>query len=188
MAAVTAVMSLRTTLGAALSRDLALHRRFAVALPDNFSYYLTFPTILALHEGRNNRAILDRLEHSGFAYHSVHALYGRANLNDVLTEVATTASSWGCPLGIEVDVDVLRHAPASSLNAAGVTIEDAYRYVAQLASLSEARYLHIPEAAPALHPTGTEAGMRACGQLLTELVLAFVHGRSNRGSGRQSKR
>ena len=39
MAAVTAVMSLRTTLGAALSRDLALHRRFAVALPDNFSYY-----------------------------------------------------------------------------------------------------------------------------------------------------
>ena len=138
--------------------------------------------VLALHEGRNNRAILDRLEQSGFAYHSVHSLYSRADLNDVLSEVAITASSWGCPVGIEVDVDVLRHAPASSLNAAGVTIAEAYRYVAHLSSLSEARYLHIPEAAPALHPAGTEAGMRACGQLLTELVLAFVHGRANRAS------
>jgi len=43
--AVGAVMSLRTAVGAALSRNLALDCRFAVALADNFStmFRITFP-------------------------------------------------------------------------------------------------------------------------------------------------
>lgn len=143
---------------------------------DALGYYHVF----GLHEGRNSEAILAGLSEAGFDYHSIHRLYADADFAEAVTDVRSAAASWEALFGIEVDVDAIRLAPASATNAAGVTVAQAYHLVARLASLPDARYLHLPEAAPALHPAGEQAGMVVCGQILTELTLAYLHGRAQR--------
>jgi len=131
--------------------------------------------IVGLHEGKNNAESLKQLAEAEFTYRSVHDLY----VSDWHTELATTATlaeSWQLPLGIEIDVDALQGVPASAINFNGLSVAHGYSLVERLASLPRTRYLHLAEAAPSLHPAGREAGDMACAQLLSELVLAYLHG------------
>ncbi|MFC7158691.1 hypothetical protein [Pseudidiomarina halophila] len=70
--------------------------------------------------------------------------------------------------------------PASAINFNGLNIAQAYTFVAELAAVPKTRYLHLAEAAPSLHPAGREAGDTAIAQLLSELVLAYLHGYQRR--------
>ncbi|MGX5914863.1 formimidoylglutamase [Aliidiomarina sp. Khilg15.8] len=140
---------------------------------------LTHYHVMSLHEGKNSAASLRQFAEAGFGYHSIHRLYDMQFV-DAMQEVTAEADAWQVPLGIEVDVDAIQHAPASAMNYTGVTMPQAYRFVSDLAVLPEARYLHLAEAAPECHPSGIEAGMAACGQLLSELTLAFLFAREKR--------
>lgn len=131
--------------------------------------------VVGLHEGKNNADSLKQLADAEFTYRSVHELY----LSDWHTEIQATAAqaeAWNVPLGIEVDVDALQGVPASAINFNGLSVANGYSFVERLAQLPRTRYLHLAEAAPSLHPAGREAGDMACAQLLSELVLAYLHG------------
>ncbi|RUO32381.1 formimidoylglutamase [Aliidiomarina soli] len=136
--------------------------------------------VVSLHEGKNSATSLKQMADAGFSYHSIHRLYDMQFV-DALEEVSALAKSWDQPTGIEVDVDAIMQAPASALNYTGVSMAQGYRFVSRLASLPQVHYVHLAEAAPARHPAGQEAGLMASGQLLTELTLAYLFGREQRG-------
>ncbi|MEX1221726.1 MAG: arginase family protein [Idiomarina sp.] len=140
---------------------------------------LEYYHVVGLHEGKNNATSLKQMRDAGFRYHSIHRLYDML-FTDAMQDVTAKAASWLCPLGIEVDVDALSQVPASAFNYTGLTVAQGYRFVSQLAEVETARYVHLAEAAPALHPSGTAAGELQVGQLLSELALAYLHGRQRR--------
>lgn len=131
--------------------------------------------VVGLHEGKNNAESLKQLADAEFTYRSVHELYTHDWSNE-LSAIAAQAEAWHVPLGIEIDVDALQGVPASAINFNGLSVAHGYSLVETLASLPRTRYLHLAEAAPSLHPAGREAGDMACAQLLSELVLAYLHG------------
>lgn len=135
--------------------------------------------VMSLHEGKNSATSLKQLKEAGFSYHSIHRLYDMEFV-DALDEVSGLVKGWQAPLGLEVDVDAIMQAPASALNYTGVSMAQAYRFVSQLATYADTRYLHLAEAAPARHPAGESAGVMASGQLLSELTLAYLFGREKR--------
>lgn len=131
--------------------------------------------VVGLHEGKNNADSLKQFSDAEFTYRSVHELYV-SDWRAELQATAAQAEAWHVPLGIEVDVDALQGVPASAINFNGLSIAQGYSFVECLASLPRTRYVHLAEAAPSLHPAGREAGDMACAQLLSELVLAYLHG------------
>ncbi|MDN7124812.1 formimidoylglutamase [Pseudidiomarina terrestris] len=149
---------------------------FSYACTDGFlgNYH-----VVGLHEGKNNAESLRQLANAGFTYTSVHQLY-QANWTEELAALRAQAEAWCRPLGIEVDVDALQGVPASAINFNGLTVAQGYSFVAELAAVKQTRYLHLAEAAPSLHPAGREAGDTAIAQLLSELVLAYLHGHQRR--------
>ncbi|WP_113907573.1 formimidoylglutamase [Aliidiomarina celeris] len=140
---------------------------------------LAYYHVVSLHEGKNSASSLRNLADAGFRYHSAHHLYDM-EFTDAMRDVAAKAASWQVPLGVEVDIDAIQFAPASAYNVMGVAPAQAFRFVSELAVLPEARYLHLAEAAPACHPAGVEAGTQHAGQLLSELVIAWLRGRAKR--------
>ncbi|WP_194757446.1 formimidoylglutamase [Aliidiomarina indica] len=129
--------------------------------------------VVSLHEAKNSRATLDQLSAAGASYVSMHQLQ-QSRMDKVMAEVARQACDWQLPFGIELDVDAITGAPASAFNYTGVSFAQAQTFVQRLAAYSTARYLHLAEAAPACHPAGLEAGNKACGQLLSELVFTYL--------------
>lgn len=137
--------------------------------------------IMSLHEGKNTADSMRDLNLAGFNYHNIHELYDLWFV-EALQEVCHTAKEWQAPLGIEVDLDAITQAPASAYNLTGVTMGQSYRFVAELAALASVRYLHLAEGAPACDPAGHAAGMRHAGQLLSELAVGYLRGRTHRTS------
>ncbi|MGM7448352.1 arginase family enzyme [Idiomarina loihiensis] len=140
---------------------------------------LEFYHIVGLHQGKNSASSLRQLQDAGMRYHTLHRLYERPFV-EVMDEVVAKAVSWQRPLGIEVDVDALNAVPASAVNYVGLSLGQGFQYVKRLAEVNEARYLHLAEAAPSLCSTGFDEGMKICGQLLSELTTAYLHGRERR--------
>lgn len=146
---------------------------------NGFSYaqhhgYLAHYHVHGLHPFKNNQDSLQRLHAAQFSYTSIHDIYLADSTAALLQQDQVLAQSWHTPFGIEVDVDAIQAVPASAYNANGVSLPYAFQWVAGLAELQQVRYLHLAEAAPALHPAGLAAGKSACGQVLSELILAFL--------------
>ncbi|KPD24064.1 formimidoylglutamase [Idiomarina zobellii] len=140
---------------------------------------LEYYHVVGLHQGKNSAESLRQLQHAGMRYHTLHRLYERP-FYEVMDEVVAKADSWQRPLGIEVDVDALNAVPASAVNYAGLSLAQGFQYVKRLSEVNETRYLHLAEAAPSLCSAGFEEGMKICGQLLSELTTAYLHGRERR--------
>lgn len=136
--------------------------------------YLKHYHVHGLHPLKNNQASLAALHTAGFSYSSVHDLYLTATPSRLIEADVALAHSWNCPIGIEVDVDAIQGMPASAYNANGISTAHAFQWVHQLAELPTAEYLHLAEAAPSLHPAGFAAGEMVVGQVLSELMLAFL--------------
>lgn len=135
--------------------------------------------IVGLHEGKNTAASLKQLADANFRYHSTSHLRDMY-FTEAMQDVAARAAAWQRPLGIEVDIDAIQGVPASAINYAGCQVVQADYYVRTLAELPTTRYLHLAEAAPSLHPSGVAEGNRQVGQVLTELTLAYLTGRTRR--------
>lgn len=129
--------------------------------------------VMGLHLAKNNAASLQALTAAGFSYSSIQAIYQQGWQPLWSAQLAQQAQGQ-LPLGIEVDIDAIQGAPASAINYLGVSAAQACQFVAQLAQLPHAAYLHLAEAAPSLHPAGQAVGDMVCGQLLSELMLAFI--------------
>lgn len=142
---------------------------------------LAFYHVVSLHEGKNSAQSLENLAHAGFQYDSMYQLYQRG-FTTAMADIAAKAAAWQVPLGIELDLDAIQFAPASAYNTTGVQFSEAFGFVKTLAALPAARYLHLAEAAPSCHPAGIAAGIQHSGQLLSELVLAWLLARTATGS------
>ncbi|HET8817886.1 MAG TPA: arginase family protein [Pseudidiomarina sp.] len=133
--------------------------------------------VVGLHPAKNNADSLKEMERAGFDYTHIDILRAQA-WQTLLPQLQQRAAQWQRPLGIEVDLDAVTGMPASALNYVGVEPSHVLQYIETLAQLPQARYLHLTEAAPCLHPAGLEAGNRLVGQVISECLLAYVNARS----------
>ncbi len=136
---------------------------------NSFSYGLAegiirYYTVFGLHRARNNEAILKFMDehhvrHTFFEDHLMEPLSFHREIDDFL-------ASSSSPLGVELDLDVIRHMPSSAFSPSGMAIEDARVYLRKImASTRPVLYIHLPEAAP-----NTPSQGRIVGKALAYLV------------------
>ncbi|WP_417357175.1 formimidoylglutamase [Gallaecimonas pentaromativorans] len=130
--------------------------------------------VMAMHPWKNSAASQQAMADAGFGHASYLDLYVKRSLSleKALAEMAARLEHYPC--GLEVDLDVINHLPASAYTNASQPLCDVEYLVYQAANRLKPRYLHLCEAAPARHPAGEKAGMSDCGQALAALVVAFV--------------
>lgn len=132
--------------------------------------------VLGLHQQKNNAASLAALQQANAEYVSYQQIFVEQSLSwqqaiDWALDKLLTAK---IPLALELDTDCITAMPASALNYSGISVAEAEQAVYQLAKLPNTAYLHLAEAAPAQHPAGLAAGINHCGQVLSQLVQAFL--------------
>lgn len=136
---------------------------------NSFSYALAEGTIrnytvFGLHKARNNEAILQFLDD-----HKVHHTFFMDYLMEPLSfhrELDEFVESSAVPLGVELDLDVIRHMPSSAFSPSGMAIEDGRVYLRKImGSARRVLYVHLPEAAP-----NTPSQGRIVGKALAYLV------------------
>ena len=131
--------------------------------------------VVGLHPAKNNARSLSRLQQAGFSWTTLQQLWQQP-WSEQLTHLQQLSHSWQCPFGIEIDLDALYAIPASAINFVGLSVSHAATLINTLASDPNARYLHLAEAAPSLHPQGQRHGEIVTAQVLSELVLAYLQG------------
>ncbi|WP_127346199.1 formimidoylglutamase [Pseudidiomarina mangrovi] len=131
--------------------------------------------VVGLHPAKNNARSIQRLQQAGFGWVTLQQLWQQPWAEQLLA-LKQLSDNWHCPFGIEIDVDALYAVPASAINFIGLSVSHAATLVSSLASHRNARYLHLAEAAPSLHPQGQSSGDIVTAQLLSELVLAYLEG------------
>lgn len=136
---------------------------------NSFSYaiangFLRNYTVLGLHRARNSEAMLKYLDehhvhHSFFGDYLMDPMSFRRDLDEFLASDVS-------PLGVELDLDVIRHMPSSAFSPSGMAIEDGRYYLRKiLGSSRPVLYVHLPEAAP-----NTPSQGRIVGKALAYLV------------------
>lgn len=129
-------------------------------------------TVFGLHRARNNEAILKFMDehhvrHTFFEDHLVEPLSFHRELDQFM-------ASGSSALGVELDLDVIRHMPSSAFSPSGMAIEDARVYLRKImASNRPVLYIHLPEAAP-----NTPSQGRIVGKALAYLVHDVLSVRS----------
>jgi formiminoglutamase len=130
--------------------------------------------VFGLHENYTSDTIfktLDKLK--SVQYNTFEALKIRKELNyeqeleRALDHVSNTA------FGIEIDCDAIENIPSSAMTPSGFSVNKAREFVHYFGKHTNARYLHICEAAPTPE-TETQVG-----KLITYLITDFIkaHGR-----------
>lgn len=151
---------------------------------NGFSYahkqnYLRDYHVIAMHELKNNQAIIDNMHDAGFSFDSYQAIKVRQEIS--LTGASKSAlarmQSYQLPIGIEVDVDSISYMPVSAFTNCGLAVCEAEQFVYQLALSPYTRYLHLCEAAPGEHANGVNQGSNEAGQILAALVASYLSGR-----------
>ncbi|MDP5459541.1 formimidoylglutamase [Alishewanella sp. SMS8] len=135
--------------------------------------------VLGLHVQKNNAASLTALQQANFEYLSYQQIFveGQYNWSQAIELSLQRVLSANTKLALEVDTDCITSMPASALNYSGISVAEAEQAVFHFAKLPQTAYLHLAEAAPAQHPSGEVAGMNQCGQVLSQLVQAFLAGK-----------
>lgn len=136
---------------------------------NSFSYgiangFIAAYSVFGLHRARNNEGILrfldaHRVRHSFFEDYVMDAdLFHR--------DIQAFLASGESPLGVELDMDVIRHMPSSAFSPSGMAIEDGRWYLRTiLGARRPVWYVHLPEAAP-----NTPSQGRIVGKALASLV------------------
>lgn len=140
--------------------------------------------VLGLHQQKNNAASLAALSAAGAEFISYQQIFVRQQLSwqQALDLACDKVLSAHTPLALELDTDAITAMPASALNYSGISVAQAEQAVYQLARFPATAYLHLAEAAPAQHPSGVSAGLNHCGQVLSQLVQAFILGKQRQAA------
>lgn len=136
--------------------------------------------VLGLHQQKNNAASLKALKQAGADYLSYQQIFVAASLSwqQAIEQALEKVLTVNTPLALELDTDAITDMPASAMNFSGISVSEAEQAVYQFAKLPNTAYLHLAEAAPAQHPAGLAAGLNHCGQVLSQLVQAFLLGKA----------
>jgi len=140
---------------------------------NSFSYaknegVLNYYKVIGLHQSYNGEEMLTRLERDGceFTFYDDYLL-GRSRLSEDVVDFVTKNKEE--PFGVELDLDSIVGMPASAFTYSGISVEDARKYILQLAKEKEVVYLHLPEAAP-----NSDREEVIVGKTLAYLVSDFV--------------
>jgi len=103
---------------------------------------------IGLHKAYNNQFILDFLKenHCHYSFLDDYILNRGLFLQDISSLSASMHKEF--KLGIELDMDSIALMPTSAFTPSGISMDEARFYVKTFASLPQACYLHLPEAAP----------------------------------------
>lgn len=136
--------------------------------------------VLGLHQQKNNAASLAALTAANARYISYQHIFVESAVSwqEAITQALAELKTTDTPLALELDTDAITAMPASALNYSGISVAEAEQAVFKIAKLANTAYLHLAEAAPAQHPAGLAAGMNHCGQVLSQLVQAFLAAKS----------
>lgn len=126
--------------------------------------------VLGLHEGYNSEAMLQDLKNQGCTYTSFESIFIRRELSFEKAVQNALEQVSASPYGVELDMDSIENFPSSAQSPSGISSREARYYVHEMARSKNAKYLHLPEAAPALVP-GSEDQV---GKLLAYLVMDFI--------------
>lgn len=133
--------------------------------------------VVGLHEQKNSQSALTQMRQAGVGFCSYQQIFQRRDCTlaqAIDNALAFVGSDNAVALGIELDTDAISNMPVSAMTNTGVSVSDAEYYVYRLATQPQVRYLHLAEAAPAMHPAGLKPGLSEAGQVLAALVLAFL--------------
>jgi formiminoglutamase len=124
--------------------------------------------IIGLHQNYNSAEMLHRMHKA-----EVHFTFFENYLDgerDFRTDISTMLA-WmkRMPLGIELDMDAIENMPSSAKTPSGFSLNEARIYLRRCAKQREARYLHLPEAAPK-----TDDEKKMVGKALAYLVSDFI--------------
>lgn len=138
--------------------------------------------VLGLHQQKNNDVSLRALQQAGAEYLTYQQIFVAATRSwqQAIEEAREKVLSADTPLALELDTDAITGMPASALNYSGISVSEAEQAIYQFAKLPNTAYLHLAEAAPSQHPAGLAAGLNHCGQVLSQLVQAFLLGKMQR--------
>lgn len=136
--------------------------------------------VLGLHLQKNNATSLAALQQAGADYLSYQQIFVERQISwqQAIEQALKKVLSANTPLALELDTDAISAMPASALNYSGISVSEAEQAVYQFAKLPRTAYLHLAEAAPVQHPAGLDAGLNHCGQVLSQLVQAFLLGKA----------
>lgn len=149
--------------------------------PFRYAYHHGFLSkycVMGLHEQKNNQESIESLMTAQFPFYSYQQLFVRRSISyhDALDEALGYLETERVT-GIEVDVDSIKHIPASAYSLTGFSSEQAMQFVSTFANSEQCKYLHLCEAAPDDNePPGHKA--LESGQLLTQLIYSFVTSRT----------
>lgn len=140
---------------------------------NSFSYakhegFLNYYKVIGLHQSYNSEEMLTRLEQDGcdFTFYDDYLLGKNIISEDVQSFITRNHCN---PFGVELDLDAIVGMPSSAYTFSGITVEDARKFILQLAKEKEVVYLHLPEGAPI---GGREETI--VGKTLTYLVSDFI--------------
>ncbi|WP_394130191.1 formimidoylglutamase [Shewanella maritima] len=141
---------------------------------------LNYYHVLGLHELKNSEASLEQLSLFGGTWHTYQQIWLRReiSLTQALEDACKQLNRTQLPVGVEIDVDAITAMPSSASTCAGVPLADACHYLFYLGRHTPSAYCHLAEAAPCCHSAGEAAGYKHVGQSLSELVYAYIQGRS----------
>ena len=129
-------------------------------------------SIVGLHENYNSQEMIDRMEQDLVDYSAYEAIFLRNEI-DFEDAVNISLTFVGAqPFGVELDCDAIENFPSSAQTPSGISALQARQYLHQAGRLPNARYLHLPEAAPSLS-TDENAGPQV-GRLFSYFVSDFI--------------
>jgi len=134
--------------------------------------------MLGLHEAYNNNTILEEIrdnDHLLAIYWEdifLRTVISWDNAIDVLLKHVQAG-----PFGTELDVDCIENVLSSAMTPAGISMQQAMKYLYQCGRNRNAVYLHLPEA---IYQRADGLEARLSGKMLNYLVQAFIRGVNDR--------
>ena len=130
--------------------------------------------IFGMSESANNAAILKRIESSdNISATCMERILdeGLHKMNELLSE-SLSSFPQGHPVGMEIDMDVLTHFPASALNSSGFTGNQLRSLVRAAFDQISPDYVHLCEAAPDL--ANSKVGKSQAANFLARLTADVI--------------
>lgn len=146
------------------------------------SSYLVF----ALHENYNSQEMMERLQLDGYDYISFESIIhkGHEGFDHALKEAieklqSSSGSGSKGQIGLELDLDSIKHLATSARTPVGISEEEALKYIHDLTTKFDTLYLHLSEGAPGCT---TDDGMRSVGKFLAYAVATFLKADNGKNS------
>ena len=130
--------------------------------------------VLGAHENYNSHEMLARMAQRMYPlFYWEEVVRGQKTWAEQVERAIAYLSRSSQVIGLELDLDSIKHLPVSAQTPFGITEEQACYFIHTVARVLDTKYLHLSEAAP---PQAAN-GVRTVGKVLAKTVAEYVRGR-----------